>query len=365
MDERSPELVVGVDLGATKLAAGLVDSTGRVLALTRWPHQLRAYDDALDAVAALVHGLHGQAAEWGRHVAAAGVAAAALFDADREVLVHAPILDWHDRPLRADLAARLRLPVVAENDANAAAWGEYRHGAGAGERCLLMVTLGTGVGGGVVIDDRLLSGGFGLAAELGHVKVGAEGRSCPCGARDCLEQYASGTALRRAARTAAARDPSAAPRLLAHAGGDLERIDGPLITAAARAGDPLARRVVGDVGTWLGRGLAQMAAVLDPSLVLVGGGLAVADELILEPARRAYAALVGFHGVRPPAPLRAAALGNTAGVVGVAALARARAERGDGSRPRVRSGIRGTGPRRACPLEEEVADHGRAGAGGS
>jgi glucokinase len=216
-----------------------------------------------------------------------------------------------------------------------------------------------------VLDDRLLSGGFGLAAELGHVKVGAQGRRCPCGARDCLEQYASGTALGRAARTAAARDPRAASRLLALAGGDLERIDGPLITEAARGGDLLARRVVGDVGTWLGRGLAQMAAMLDPSRILVGGGLAVAGELILEPARRAYAASVGFHGVRPPAPMRAAALGNTAGVIGVAALARARAERADASRPRVRTGIRGTGPRRACPLEEEVAEHGRAGAGGA
>jgi predicted NBD/HSP70 family sugar kinase len=201
----------------------------------------------------------------GRHVPAAAVAAAALFDADRTVVVHAPILDRRDRPLRADLTGRLRLPVVVDNDANAAAWGEYRHGAGIGERCLVMVTLGTGVAGGVVIDDRLLSGGFGLAAELGHLKVGAEGRSCPCGAQDCLEQYASGTALRRAARTAAARDPGAASRLLALAGSDLERIDGPLITEAARKGDPLARRVVGEIGTWLGRGLAQMAAVLDPS----------------------------------------------------------------------------------------------------
>jgi glucokinase len=333
MGERSSDLIVGADLGATKLAAGLVDSNGRVLALSRWPAPVRAYDDALDAVAALVHELRGQAAEWGRHVPAAGVGAAALFDAAREVLMHAPILDWRARPLHADLAERLQLPVVVENDANAAVWGEYRHGAGIGERCLLMVTLGTGVGGGVVIDGRLLSGGFGLAAELGHVKVGAEGRSCPCGAQDCLEQYASGTALRRAARIAATRDPGASSRLLALAGGDPGRIDGPLITEAACAGDPLACRLVGEVGAWLGRGIAQIAAVLDPGLVVVGGGLADADELVLEPARRAYAASVGFHGVRPPAPIRAAALGNTAGIIGVAALARAGVARGGPAKP--------------------------------
>ena len=316
------DLVIGVDLGGTKLAAGLVDRHGLVIAEARWPRPVRAYERALDAIETLAGEMEREAAARGQRVVAAGVAAAALFDADRTRVLHAPILDWHDRPFLADLTERLGLPVVVDNDANAAAWGESRHGAGVGERSLVVLTLGTGVGGGVVIDGRLLSGGNGLAAELGHLRVGAEGRACACGREDCLEQYASGVALGRAGRTAAARDPERGRRLLAAAEDEVDRIDGRLVTAAAFDGDPLALRLVADAGTWLGRGLAQIAAVLDPSLILVGGGLALADELLLAPARTAYAAAVSLPRVRPPAPIRAAALGNAAGVIGIAALAR-------------------------------------------
>jgi glucokinase len=314
------DLVLGVDLGGTKLVAGLVDSDGHVVAQSSWPRSPRAYEQALDAIEAHAGELHEQAADRGARVVAAGVAAAALFDADRAIVSYAPILEWQDRPFLADLTKRLDLPVVVGNDANAAAWGEYRHGAGAGAHCLVLVTLGTGVGGGVVIDGRLLSGGSGNAAELGHLKVGSEGRACPCGREDCLEQYASGVALGRAGQAAVARDPAAGRRLLALAAGDPDRIDGRLVTAAAHEGDPLALRLVGDAGTWLGRGLGQIASVLDPSLILVGGGLALAGELVLAPARTAYAASVSLLPVRPLAPIRAAALGNMAGVIGIAAL---------------------------------------------
>jgi glucokinase len=316
-------LVIGVDLGATKLAAGLVDHDGRVVADARWPRPVRAYEDAVDAIGLLASRLAAQAADAGTPVVAAGVAAAALFDADRTAVLHAPILDWRDRPFRADLAERLRLPVVVDNDANAAAWGEYRHGAGVGERCLVVVTLGTGIGGGIVIDDRILSGSSGLAAELGHLKVGSEGRSCPCGGQDCLELYASGTALGRLGRAAVAADPGSARHLLGLADGDLERIDGRLITAAARDGDRVALELLGEVGRRLGAGLAQVTSILDPSLILVGGGLAVAGELVLAPARAAYADSVSLRTVRWLAPIRPAALGNAAGVIGIAALARA------------------------------------------
>lgn len=316
------DLVIGVDLGGTKLAAGLVDRHGLVVAQARWPGRVRAYEQALGAIEALAREMQREAAHRGQRVVAAGVAAAALFDADRTEVLHAPILEWQVRPFLADLTERLDLPVVVDNDANAAALGEFRHGAGHGERCLVVVTLGTGVGGGVVIDGRLLSGGSGLAAELGHLKVGSEGRDCPCGQRDCLEQYASGSALGRAGRTAVAQDPARGRRLLAEAADDPERIDGRLVTVAAFRGDPLALELVTDAGTWLGRGLAEIAAVLDPSLILVGGGLALADELLLAPARTAYAASLSLRRVRPLAPIRPAALGNTAGVIGIAAIAR-------------------------------------------
>ena len=197
------DLVIGVDLGGTKLAAGLVDSHGHVIAQARWPRPSRAYEQALDAIEALAGELHERAADRGARVVAAGVAAAALFDAGRTTVLYAPILEWRNRPFLSDLTKRLELPVVVENDANAAAWGEYRHGAGAGERCLVLVTLGTGVGGGVVIEGRLLSGGAGIAAELGHLKVGSDGRACPCGREDCLEQYAF---TKRACQAAALRD---------------------------------------------------------------------------------------------------------------------------------------------------------------
>ena len=316
------ELVIGVDLGGTKLAAGLVDRHGLVVADARWPRPVRGYEQALSAIEALTGELRREAEGRGQRVVAAGVAAAALFDAGRTRVLHAPILEWHDRPFLADLTECLDLPVVVENDANAAALGEYRHGAGLGERCLVVVTLGTGVGGGVVIDGRLLSGGAGVGAELGHLKVGSEGRECPCGQRDCLEQYASGSALGRAGRAAVALYPARGRRLLADAEGDPERVDGRLVTLAALHGDPLALELVADTGAWVGRGLAQIATVLDPSLMLVGGGLALADELLLAPARAAYAASVSLRDVRWPVPIRTAALGNSAGVVGIAALAR-------------------------------------------
>jgi glucokinase len=316
------DVSLGFDLGGTKLAAALVDAQGRIVAERKLPGRVRDYDDALGAIAALADELLGEADRRGLHAVAAGVAVAALLDADRTQVVHAPILGWRDRPLLADLSDRLPVPVCIENDANAAAWGEHRHGAGAGERSLVVITLGTGVGGGVVIGDRLLTGAAGLAGELGHLKVGTEGRNCPCGSRDCLEQYAGGLALAAAGREAATRDPVVAGDLLALAAGDLDRIDGRLITAAARAGDPLATGILEQAGTWLGKGLAQVASVLDPGVILISGSLAQAGELVLAPARRAFAASVTLRSARPLTPIRPAALGNAAGVVGMAALAR-------------------------------------------
>jgi glucokinase len=317
------EVTIGVDLGGTKLIAGVVDADGHVSSLRRWPGRVPHYDQALTAIAELVAQLRREAHAKGDTVVAVGVAIAAFLTADRDRVCEATnLVGWHDRPFRADLAERVGLPVVVENDGDAAVWGEYVHGAGRGERCVAMATVGTGIGGGLVIGGNLISGGFGLAGEFGHLQVVRDGRACGCGARGCLEAYASGTALARSVRAAAATDPGGAQRLLDRAGGDPHRIDGPIITALAIDGDPLARRAVAELGKWLGIGLAQITPVVDPSVFLIGGGVVDAvGDLIIDPARTAYDAGLSIRRFRPLAPLRRARLGNAAGLVGAGALA--------------------------------------------
>jgi glucokinase len=316
-------VTIGVDLGGTKLMAGIVDRQGHVSSLQRWPARVRDYGQALTAIDDLVTQLRREAEQLGETVVAVGVAIAAFLTADRARVRDATnLVGWRGRPFRADLAARVGLPVVVENDADAAVWGEYTHGTASGERCVAMATVGTGIGGGVVIDGNLISGAHGLAGEFGHLQVVPGGHACGCGARGCLEAYASGTALARSARAAAAADRVGAQRLLDRADGDPERIDGPSITALALEGDPLARRVIAELGAWLGTGLAQVTAVLDPSVIVVGGGLVdAAGELLVEPARVAYASALSIRAVRQVAPLRAAGLGNAAGLVGAGARA--------------------------------------------
>ena len=211
---------------------------------------------------------------------------------------------------------------MVENDANAAAWGEFRHGSGADVEDLLLVTVGTGVGGGVVLGGRLHRGAFGVGGEVGHIRVVPEGIPCGCGNLGCLESYGSGRALVREARAGAADGSPLARTLLDRAGGDRDGITGPMITACAREGDPFSVALLARVGTWLGEGIASVAAVLDPAVVLVGGGVAAAGDLLLDPIREAFGRQLTGRGHRPLAEFRLAALGNRAGLIGSADLAR-------------------------------------------
>lgn len=310
-------LAIGVDVGGTKIAAGLVDEHGGVLA------ELRVESPATDtlgmeeAIAGLVERLGA-----GHDVTAVGVGAAGYVDRTRSVVLLAPNLAWRDLPLRADLEARLNLPVVIENDANAAAWGEFVFGAGADVDDLLLLTVGTGVGGGIVLDGRLHRGAFGVAAEVGHLRLVRGGRLCGCGNHGCFEQYASGSALVRGAREEAVSGSPSARGLLERAGGDPRRITGPLITEAARAGDRFALDQLATLGRWLGEGLGSLVAVLDPAVAVIGGGVSGAGELLLEPVREAFVAHVSGRGHRPLLEVRQAVLGNRAGLIGAADLAR-------------------------------------------
>jgi glucokinase len=187
-----------------------------------------------------------------------------------------------------------------------------------------MLTIGTGVGGGIVMDGELVRGGFGMGAEVGHIQMVPGGVPCGCGNLGCLESYGSGRALVRMTREHALEDPEAAQRLMELSGGDAEGIDGPLVTQAAREGDPFALERLAEIGDWIGQGIATLTAVLDPNVVVIGGGVSEAGDLLLDPVRRSFESHVTVRSHRPLLEVRQALLGNAGGMVGVADLARRR-----------------------------------------
>jgi glucokinase len=306
-----------VDVGGTKVAAGVVDECGTIVATTHRDTPAEDVSRIENTIVAAVGELTSK-----YDVEAVGIGAAGFIDAHRSTVMFAPNLPWRDEPLQASLQRRLRLPVVIENDANAAAWAEVRFGAGRGADHVVIVTVGTGIGGGIVVNGQLLRGQFGAAAEIGHLTIIPDGRRCGCGLRGCWEQYASGRALVREAHELLRASPEGAGDLVRLAEGRPENITGEMITQAAAAGDAAALRCFEVVGMWLGRGLSGLAAILDPALFVIGGGVSAAGEVLRAPASTAFAASLTGRGHRPMAEVRIAELGAEAGLVGAADLAR-------------------------------------------
>ncbi|WP_150238525.1 ROK family glucokinase [Nocardiopsis quinghaiensis] len=312
-------LTIGVDIGGTKVAAGVVTPGGRILARLRTETPERSKSPAVveDTIVSVVEELR---AEF--RVRAVGVGAAGFVDERRANVLFAPHLSWRREPLRDALSLRLGLPVVVENDANASAWAEVRAGAGQGVDNVVVVNLGTGIGGAVVLDGRLRRGRYGLAGEFGHMTVVPGGHRCECGNRGCWEQYASGNALIRDARELVVSESPVAGALYQAVGGDVRQITGPLVSELARKGDRACVELMRDAGEWLGSGLANLAAAFDPELFIVGGGVSESGELLLDPARTAFERNLTGRGYRPEARVVAADLGNEAGLIGAADLAR-------------------------------------------
>jgi glucokinase len=271
--------------------------------------------------AALEAALAGVVAELAdRHpVGAVGLALAGFITPDRRSVRFAPHLSWRDAPVADRIADRVRLPVVVEHDANAAALAERRFGAAAGASSVVFVALGTGIGSALLIDGEIYRGAYGVAPELGHVRLVPDGRACPCGKSGCWERYCSGTALATTAVELLAADPARSPVLGRY---DPAQVTGQRVAAAAREGDPVAAAAVAELARWLGEGLALVADVFDPELVVIGGGVSESAPLFLEPAREHYAARLTGAGRRPLARVRTAELGSAAAVVGAAELAR-------------------------------------------
>ncbi|MDX6275200.1 MAG: glucokinase [Frankiales bacterium] len=287
-------LAVGVDIGGTKVAGAVVTDDGTVVARATSPTPTQelgsgAVEDALVGVITELGAAHS--------VEAVGIGAAGLV-ADGRVL-YCPHLPLRGEPVAQRVSERVGLPVVLDNDANAAALGEARFGAAREAALAVCVNLGTGIGGAVLAQGHLLRGANGLAGEFGHMTISPDGLSCECRRRGCWEQYASGRALERL----------------------VPGQRGAEITAAAGSGDVAAVAALAEVGRWLGLGLANLVAAYDPDLIVVGGGVSDADALLLDPARAALAQQLFASAWRPPVPVVRAALGVDAGVVGAAALA--------------------------------------------
>lgn len=312
---------VGIDIGGTKIAGGVVDEHGTIVRRARV------------ATPADVAGIEIAVGQMITELSAgeplvAGVAAAGFIDRDRSTVYFAPNIAWRDEPLRERIEQRTGVRVHIENDANAAGWAEYRFGAGEDLRDVVMLTLGTGVGGAVVVDGNLLSGGHGVAAELGHMRLVPEGRTCGCGQRGCLEVYGSGRALQLEAREIAVDAEFGIGSRLAAASREEGGLTGAAISRLVQDGDPGALEALRRIAVAVGTACGGLAAILDPERFVIGGGVSQLGDVLLEPMREAFAAAMPAYGYRPVADFQVARLTNDAGVIGVADLARRRAVAG-------------------------------------
>jgi glucokinase len=303
---------IGIDIGGTSVRAAVIDGISIGPSLREaTPHTERETDDLL---VTLITKLAAS-----QPVSAVGLAVAGFVSADRQRVMFAPHLAWRDAPVPERVSARVGLPVVMDHDVNSAAWAEYRLGVSAGSSIALLVALGTGIGAGLLVDGQIYRGAHGVAPELGHLTVVPGGRPCPCGKQGCWERYCSGTALAQTARLQMADHD--APVLRRLSGDDPAAVTGTMVAVAATEGDPVALGAMDELGHWLAAGLALVTDVLDPEMIVIGGGVSAAAGMFLPLAVSEFGRSITGAGHRPLPRVELARFGDRAGIIGAALLA--------------------------------------------
>lgn len=304
---------IGIDIGGTSVRAAVVDPAGDILGSLRagTPHTVGETEDLLTTLITKLSSTF--------PVDGVGLAVAGFISKDRRRVMFAPHLAWRDADVPARLSARVGLPVVMEHDVNAAAWAEYRRGAAAGSDLALLIALGTGIGAGLVIDGTVYRGAHGVAPELGHLTIVPDGRPCACGKRGCWERYCSGTALADTAREAMVGQDAPVLRRLCQ--DEPAAVTGTMVSVAGTEGDPVALAALDQLGHWLAVGLALVTDVLDPEVIVVGGGVASAAGMFLPVAVSEFAGMITGAGHRPMPRVELARFGDRAGLLGAALLA--------------------------------------------
>ena len=311
-------LTIGIDIGGSKILGGVVDSNGKIIDLARRPTPASGGQELVATIIDLIKEF-----QVIYKIAGIGISVAALISKDQGIIVGAPnIANLSQLNFVAELERVFNLPVIVENDANAAMWAEYKSGNAQGLNPVILFIIGTGMGGGLVVDGKLFKGANGIGAEFGHMIVQPNGLKCGCGAFGCIEQYASGSALMRYAKEGIAADPSQGNELLSLCEGDLAQLTGTVLTQAAKNGNQLAISAFNKQADWLGSACASYTLLLDPQAIVVGGGVVEAGELFLAPVRSAMERYMPFAGTHLLPRIIAAKHGNNAGLIGVADLVR-------------------------------------------
>jgi glucokinase len=308
-----PALAIGVDIGGTKIAAGVVSDAGKILERHVVPTPADEAGAIVDLICGTIERLRAR-----YDVKAAGIGAPGWVEWPEGRIRFSPYIAINDLPLRQLVQDAAGLPVVVDNDANAAAWAESQFGMGKGVPNMLLLTIGTGIGGAVILGGDVYRGTNSLGAEVGHIIIDPGGELCGCGNRGCFETRASGTAMGREARKLVTSDPDSRLAEFADVPG---AVTGHAVTRAAKAGDESAREILRQIGFWCGIGIASLVAVLDPALVVITGGMAECGELLLAPMRTSLEQHVYARDYRCPPPIAVSPLGPDAGLIGAGALA--------------------------------------------